>query len=87
MPLSNLVRENWLTSNIYTVCAYSKLSVMMKLLVTELLLNSMGLFSRRWSSMVSQWCFVYKTNTVFPLVVHAWRLCLNLYEEQPILVH
>lgn len=37
--------------------------------------------------MISQWCFVYKTNTVFPLVVHAWRLCLDLYEEQPILVH
>jgi hypothetical protein len=37
--------------------------------------------------MISQWCIVYKTNTVFPLVVHAWSLCLDLYEEQPILVH
>ena len=31
--------------------------------------------------MISQWCFVYKTNTVFPLVVQGWRLCLDLYEE------
>ena len=31
--------------------------------------------------------FAYKTNTISPLVVHAWRQCLNLHEEQPMSVH
>ena len=32
-------------------------------------------------------CFASNIDNFFPLVVHAWRYCLNTIEEQPILVH
>ena len=36
--------------------------------------------------MISIGCFAY-INNLFSLKVHAWRECLNMYEEQSILVH
>ena len=51
----------------------------------ELSFNSIGLLVGSWSLMIFH--FAYKINNFFPLVMLAWRPCLNLNEEQPISVH
>ena len=51
----------------------------------ELSFKSVGLLVGSWSPTIFH--FAYQISNFFPLVVLAWRPCLNLNEEQPILVH
>ena len=60
-----------------------------KVLVMDVrvILQIIEAFVGRCSSLISISCVAYKLNFLYPLVVHVWRLCLNLNEEQPISVH
>ena len=60
-----------------------------KVLVMDVrvILQIIETFVGRCSFLISISCAAYKLNFLYPLVVHIWRLCLNLNEEQPISVH
>ena len=52
----------------------------------ELSFNSMGLSVESWFPMIFHWMFEHNINNFFPQVVLAWRYCLQLNEEQLILI-
>lgn len=48
----------------------------------ELRFNSMGLFVRSWSYMISHWLLCLQNSIIsFPLVVPVWRQCLTLMKS------
>ena len=52
--------------------------------VLEISFNSMGLFIESRFSMIYHWLFCIQISNSFLFVVHIWRYCLNLNEDQPI---
>ena len=77
---------------VYLVCMYTSCFVLVfrlqQLFLNELnrvILRSMGVFVGNRYPMISHLLFCKKKSKIlFPLVVYAWRQCLNLNDQQPI---
>ena len=78
--------------NISAICGFSETSntrwklPKFKELHEDLSFNSMGLSVERWFPINFHWMFEHNINNFFPQVVLAWRYCLQLNEEQLILI-